>query len=66
MRRRPSRARKSIHHLGSILERLEDRQLLTVIAAQDFDGGALNVVSDTVVNLDGGAGDFIGVGNRNA
>ena len=35
-------------------------------AFEDIDGGEVNLVSDTVVNLDGGAGDFIGVGSRNA
>jgi phosphodiesterase/alkaline phosphatase D-like protein len=47
-------------------EQLERRDLMAVIAGQDFDGGEVNLISDTVVNLDGGAGDFIGVGNRNA
>lgn len=57
------RARTNIHRRRSFLERLEDRQLLAVVAAQDFDGGAVNLLADTVVNRDGGAGDFLGVGN---
>jgi hypothetical protein len=37
-----------------------------VVAKQDFDGGDINLISSSVTNLDGAAGDFFGVGNRNA
>lgn len=37
-----------------------------VIAGEDFDGGALNMISSSVPLLDGGGGDFFGVGSRNA
>jgi hypothetical protein len=36
------------------------------IAAEDFDGGDLNLTSSSVPALDGGGGDWFGVGNRNA
>lgn len=35
------------------------------IAGEDFDGGALNLNSSVVPALDGGAGDYFGVGSRN-
>lgn len=37
-----------------------------VVAGEDFDGGALNLTVSSVPALDGGAGDWFGVGNRNA
>ena len=37
-----------------------------VVAQEDFDGGAFGLITNTVPLLDGGAGDFFGVGNRNA
>jgi hypothetical protein len=37
-----------------------------VVAQQDFDGGAVGLVSSSVPLLDGSSGDFFGVGNRNA
>jgi hypothetical protein len=37
-----------------------------VIASEDFDGGAVNLTSSSVPALDGGAGDWFGVGSRNA
>jgi hypothetical protein len=37
-----------------------------VVASEDFDGGALNLTVSSVPALDGGAGDWFGVGNRNA
>lgn len=37
-----------------------------VAAKEDFDGGDVGLVSSTVPALDGGAGDWFGVGNRNA
>ncbi len=36
-----------------------------VIAREDFDGGALNLTSSSVPALDGGPGDYFGVGSRN-
>jgi len=37
-----------------------------VIAQEDFDGGAVGLLSSSVPALDGGAGDYYGVGSRNA
>lgn len=37
-----------------------------VVASEDFDGGAINLSGSVVPALDGGAGDWFGVGNRNA
>jgi hypothetical protein len=37
-----------------------------VVATEDFDGGAVNLVSSSVPALDGGGGDYFGVGSRNA
>jgi hypothetical protein len=37
-----------------------------LVAREDFDGGDVNLVSSTVPALDGGGGDWFGVGNRNA
>jgi len=37
-----------------------------IVAAEDFDGGDVNLVGSSVPLLDGGGGDFFGVGNRNA
>jgi hypothetical protein len=63
---------KLIHFLAitlfsvAFLERLNTPATAAVFAKQDFDGGAMNLVSgfDPVTgNLDGGAGDFVGVGN---
>lgn len=34
-----------------------------LVALEDFDGGAVNLVSSSVTNLDGGSGDFFGVGS---
>ena len=36
-----------------------------VVAREDFDGGDLNLISSVVPALDGGPGDYFGVGNRN-
>jgi hypothetical protein len=36
-----------------------------VVAREDFDGGALNLISSNVPILDGGGGDFFGIGSRN-
>jgi hypothetical protein len=36
-----------------------------IIAQEDFDGGAVGLVSSTVPALDGGSGDYFGVGSRN-
>jgi hypothetical protein len=35
------------------------------VAGEDFDGGAFNLISSTVPALDGGPGDWFGVGSRN-
>lgn len=37
-----------------------------VVAQQDFDGGAINLISSSVTPLDGGGGDWFGPGSRNA
>ncbi len=37
-----------------------------VIGLEDFDGGAFNLSSSVVPALDGGPGDYFGVGSRNA
>ena len=37
-----------------------------VVAGEDFDGAALNLTNSVVPTLDGGPGDFFGVGSRNA
>ena len=37
-----------------------------VVASEDFDGGALNLTVSSVPALDGGGGDWFGVGSRNA
>jgi len=37
-----------------------------VVASEDFDGGAVNLISSSVTNLDGGGGDWFGVGNWGA
>lgn len=37
-----------------------------LVAREDFDGGDLNLSSSTVPALDGGPGDYFGVGSRNA
>lgn len=37
-----------------------------LVAREDFDGGDLNLISSMVPALDGGGGDWFGVGNRNA
>jgi len=37
-----------------------------LVAQEDFDGGDVNLVSSVVPALDGGGGDWFGVGNRNA
>lgn len=36
-----------------------------IIAQEDFDGGAVGLISSTVPALDGGGGDWFGVGSRN-
>ncbi len=35
------------------------------IAQEDFDGGAIGLISSSVPALDGGSGDYFGVGSRN-
>ncbi|QDU75851.1 Serralysin C precursor [Bremerella volcania] len=48
------------------LEGLEDRRLLAVVATEDFDGNQTNLITGfdpSTDNLDGGGGDFFGVGN---
>ncbi|GAB4544275.1 MAG: hypothetical protein Tsb0013_01280 [Phycisphaerales bacterium] len=35
----------------------------TIVAGQDFDGGALNLITSNVINQDGGGGDAFGVGS---
>ncbi len=37
-----------------------------VIAAEDFDGGDIGLIGSVVPALDGGPGDYFGVGSRNA
>lgn len=37
-----------------------------VIAQEDFDGGDINLIGSVVPALDGGGGDWFGVGSRNA
>jgi hypothetical protein len=37
-----------------------------LVAREDFDGGAINLISSDVPALDGGDGDYFGVGSRNA
>lgn len=36
-----------------------------IIAQEDFDGGAIGLIGSSVPALDGGAGDWFGVGSRN-
>jgi len=38
----------------------------STVAKEDFDGGAIGLIGSSVTNLDGGPGDWFGVGNRNA
>lgn len=68
---RTARGRRRSLRRTRKFEHLEKRELLAVdvIAGDDFDGGALNLVSGfnpATDNLDGGAGDFFGAGSRNA
>ncbi len=61
--------RKAAQRRALRLETLEDRRLLAVVGSQDFDGGETGLIAgfDPVSdNLDGGPGDFFGVGSRNA
>ena len=37
-----------------------------LVAIEDFDGGDVHLISSSVPSLDGGPGDYFGVGNRNA
>jgi len=37
--------------------------MAATVALEDFDGGAVNLISSSVTNLDGGGGDWFGVGN---
>ncbi|MEL7313517.1 MAG: 5'-nucleotidase C-terminal domain-containing protein [Cyanobacteria bacterium J06559_3] len=48
---------------------IEGGLVSSLVAAEDFDGNAVNLISSfdpATDNLDGGGGDFFGVGSRNA